>query len=263
MGCEMSEEVEPYLGLWTLVPGAAGDGGGPAAAVYTMLHDAEGLYTHVRWHDADGAVRQSASRSVVDGVRHALEGGMAMCSSVDERGLITEVFRDDQAVARMSLALRPDGGLEVVQSNRVAEGWQEMASLYRRTSAKQVLVYRRDLKMRKGKIAAQCAHGAMAVFFRGAVGPAQRLEIELDGPMAVWSRGGFAKVVLSCEDEEALLLIAEHARHRGLPHAVITDAGRTEFHGVPTRTVVAIGPAAVEEIDPITGREGVVACKLA
>ena len=34
---------------------------------------------------------------------------------------------------------------------------------------------------------------------------------------------------------------------------LITDAGHTEFHGVPTRTCLAIGPAWSDEIDAITG----------
>jgi len=40
---------------------------------------------------------------------------------------------------------------------------------------KQVILYRRDLKMRKGKIAAQVAHASMKVFFdRGHIGPSLR-----------------------------------------------------------------------------------------
>ena len=259
------DAIEPYLGLWALQPDTTdyGDAPAPVAAVYSLMHDAAGLYAHIRWHDAGGAVHQSAFRGVMDGARHALEDGLSMSSSINSEGLVTTVYRGDESVARAVRTLLADGHMQVVQSQKGPSGWVDLGALYRRTSAKQVLVYRRDLKMRKGKIAAQCAHGAMAVFFRGARGPSERLEIDLDGPMAIWSRGGFAKVVLSCDDEEALLLIAEHARHRALPHAVITDAGRTEFHGVPTRTVVAIGPAAVEEIDPITGREGLIACKLA
>ena len=57
--------------------------------------------------------------------------------------------------------------------------------------------------------------------------------------------------------------IKEAARERGLPTSLITDAGRTEFGGVPTRTAVAVGPAVVGEIDAITGPEGLVATKLA
>ena len=49
----------------------------------------------------------------------------------------------------------------------------------------------------------------------------------------------------------------------GLPTALITDGGRTEFHGVPTHTTVAIGPARADQIDQITGPDGAVVTKLA
>jgi PTH2 family peptidyl-tRNA hydrolase len=39
----------------------------------------------------------------------------------------------------------------------------------------------------------------------------------------------------------------------GLPAALVVDSGKTEFHGVPTKTCCAIGPAWKEEVDLITG----------
>ena len=38
-----------------------------------------------------------------------------------------------------------------------------------------------------------------------------------------------------------------------IPHKLITDAGNTEFHGVPTVTCLVIGPYISEEIDKFTG----------
>ena len=157
------------------------------------------------------------------------------------------------------------------------------------SEVKQVIVYRRDLKMRKGKIAAQVAHASLKVFFdcrQEAVGWVHRfpepdtaserrpedariyhhrlLVIPCNKPMWDWSTGSsFAKVVLSVEDEESLLKVQELALAAGIPCALITDEGRTEFHGVPTKTTVAIGPAPAEEIDKITGPSGLVATKLA
>lgn len=249
------EAIEPFLGVWWSIP----EDGGPERAVYTLLLDAEGLFGHVRWQTGD-AVQQMSFRAVPDGSPQPIpdaDGASLVCDLCDG-ALRTRVFFDERCVA--SAERRLDGETLVVTQR--AEG-EETVQRFRRTKAKQVLVYRRDLKMRKGKIAAQCAHGSMGVFFRRASGPTQRLEIPLDGPMAAWARGRFAKVVLSCEGEEDLLRIAELAKSAGVPHMVITDAGHTEFHGVPTRTVVAVGPAAVEEIDPITGPDGAVACKLA
>ena len=45
--------------------------------------------------------------------------------------------------------------------------------------------------------------------------------------------------------------------------ALVVDAGHTEFHGVPTKTTVAIGPARAEDIDVVTGPEGLIPTKLA
>jgi PTH2 family peptidyl-tRNA hydrolase len=40
----------------------------------------------------------------------------------------------------------------------------------------------------------------------------------------------------------------------GVPCAVVVDAGQTEFHGVPTKTCCAVGPAWTDEVDAITGK---------
>jgi len=137
-------------------------------------------------------------------------------------------------------------------------------------AVKQVLVYRRDLKMRKGKIAAQCAHASLAVFLRRRVAvtaegvdPDELLVVPLDGPMQQWIARGSAKVCLSVDDEVALLEVHRLAQEAEIPCALIRDAGKTEFGGVPTYTAVAVGPAEVEAIDRITGPEGAVRTKLA
>jgi PTH2 family peptidyl-tRNA hydrolase len=128
---------------------------------------------------------------------------------------------------------------------------------------KQVLLYRRDLQMRKGKIAAQCAHASLAVFLRRGAIAQGHLLVPLDAAMTQWIEKGSAKVCLSVQDEEALLAAHAAAQAAGLPCAIIRDAGKTEFKGVPTLTALAIGPAPVEAIDAITGPEGLVETKLA
>ena len=153
---------------------------------------------------------------------------------------------------------------------------------------KQVILYRRDLKMRKGKIAAQVAHASLKVFFDRKLEfsndtgreidvtgfvlgtgskvnmPGQRFLISpLTEEMDAWVNGQFAKIVLSVETEEDLLRAYEEANDRGIPCSLIQDAGRTEFHGVPTYTTVAIGPAMADKIDLLTGPEGLIQTKLA
>jgi len=127
---------------------------------------------------------------------------------------------------------------------------------------KQVIVVRKDLGMRKGKIAAQVAHASLGIFFdrmdlienRGREG--DFYGIILDEDMAEWKTGAFTKIVVGCADERELMEIAHQAFRAGLPFKLITDAGHTEFHGVPTKTCVAIGPANAESIDRITGHLG-------
>lgn len=128
---------------------------------------------------------------------------------------------------------------------------------------KQVILYRRDLQMRKGKIAAQVAHASLKVLIDRDEGTWSRLSVPMDAAMASWTRARFAKVVLSVASEADLLRAHQLARDAGLPTALITDAGRTEFHGVPTKTTCAIGPARIADIDAITGRDGAIPTKLA
>lgn len=125
--------------------------------------------------------------------------------------------------------------------------------------AKQVLVVRKDLRMRKGKIAAQCAHASLAVLLRrmpreldGAM-TTRSLRYEGDTAMASWLDGRFTKVCVYVESEQALDDIAADAERLGLPFALIVDSGKTEFAGVPTKTVVAVGPAWIDEVDAVTG----------
>ena len=118
---------------------------------------------------------------------------------------------------------------------------------------KQVIVLRKDLNMRKGKMVAQGAHASMKVFLDRGLTYDYQLHAELTPDMVEWVEGKFAKIVLGVESEEELLAVYEQAQEADIPTALITDDGRTEFHGEPTHTAVAVGPAKAEDIDPITG----------
>jgi len=140
---------------------------------------------------------------------------------------------------------------------------------------KQVILFRKDLNMRKGKIAAQVAHASMKVFFDKSVfiqkevqgilqvHHEEMMHTYLTPEMAEWAKTSFAKVVLSVENEADLLNALKLAQKAGLPCALIIDEGNTEFHGIPTKTAVAIGPANSLEIDKITGSDGIIQTKLA
>jgi PTH2 family peptidyl-tRNA hydrolase len=55
------------------------------------------------------------------------------------------------------------------------------------------------------------------------------------------------------DSEEALLDIAKKANERGIIASVITDAGMTEFHGISTKTCLALEPLPADIADELTG----------
>jgi PTH2 family peptidyl-tRNA hydrolase len=113
---------------------------------------------------------------------------------------------------------------------------------------KQVIVMRKDLKMRRGKEIAQGSHASnhilMEVGFLGK-NPSKEL-IE-------WLNTGTTKVCVRVDSEQELMDIFNAAKNADLDVHLVTDAGRTEFNGVPTKTCLAIGPDDADEIDKITG----------
>ncbi|KAB2906640.1 MAG: aminoacyl-tRNA hydrolase [Kofleriaceae bacterium] len=121
--------------------------------------------------------------------------------------------------------------------------------------AKQVIVMRKDLNMRKGKMIAQGAHASLKVFLdRGALAAdGVTFTFTCTPAMTAWLGGRFKKVCVSVTSEAELDAIAARAREAGIPCAVIVDAGHTEFKGVPTKTCLAIGPADAPDVDAITG----------
>jgi|JI9StandDraft_2_1071091.scaffolds.fasta_scaffold112874_2 peptidyl-tRNA hydrolase, PTH2 family len=125
-------------------------------------------------------------------------------------------------------------------------------------NVKQVIVMRKDLNMRKGKMAAQAAHAAMIFLIDQATIIAQTEEDYgfgqvLNPAEAHWLRESFTKVVVGVDSEEELFEIHQKALDAGLTSHVVRDAGYTEFAGVPTYTCLAIGPADSNEINAITG----------
>jgi PTH2 family peptidyl-tRNA hydrolase len=126
-------------------------------------------------------------------------------------------------------------------------------------STKQVIVIRKDLKMRKGKMVAQGAHASMKVFLdRGYAHQPDGTNksyftFETNWEIEKWLEGIFTKVCVGVNSELELLNVYDQAKRAGLPCSLIQDAGLTEFDGVPTYTAVAIGPADNEKVDEITG----------
>lgn len=135
-------------------------------------------------------------------------------------------------------------------------------------NVKQVIVWRKDLKVRLGKKMAQAAHASMAPILHmmeldgGADGNSVAWIIEdeeLFSPFTMYKLGAFKKIVVSVDNEEELIQlynrIKQHSHHfhnEKLPVALITDSGLTEFNGIPTNTCIGIGPYYSNMIDLYT-----------
>jgi peptidyl-tRNA hydrolase len=133
---------------------------------------------------------------------------------------------------------------------------------------KQVIIARTDLNMRKGKLASQCCHASMKVFF-------DKIRIRRSDPdyytyasggckscrfhyecknnekyhydkcnyfkpwtsakfypsdeMIEWIEGSFTKIVVGVDSLEKLLDLQKQAEKAGITNALITDSGFTEF----------------------------------
>ena len=121
---------------------------------------------------------------------------------------------------------------------------------------KQVILIRRDLKMRRGKEIAQGSHASMAFMvrrMRKIPFLKRRMSLVVNDAEMYWLTKGMAKVCLKVNSEEELLSLHEKALAAGVESHLIRDSGKTEFNGVPTVTACAIGPDEPERIDAITG----------
>ena len=117
---------------------------------------------------------------------------------------------------------------------------------------KQVIVMRKDLNMRKGKLVAQGAHASMGAILSLCKQDGDRLVLEMDERTKPWLTGRFKKICVYVNSEQELLEIYNTALTNGLVCSIIKDSGLTEFHGIPTLTAVAVGPDREDRIDAVT-----------
>lgn len=107
---------------------------------------------------------------------------------------------------------------------------------------KLVILVRQDLKLPKGKLAAQAAHAAVEATLKS-----NKLNV------AKWRNEGQKKIVLKVKDEKELIIFMQAAKDVGLKTALITDAGKTCI-APGTKTCLGIGPDTEDNIDEITGK---------
>lgn len=120
---------------------------------------------------------------------------------------------------------------------------------------KSFIVDGKKVTPRKGKYIAQGAHAALKAVLDLGVFVEDEVVVYFEGHDALrdWIKGQFTKICTYVETEEELLDVYNKAKEKGLICSLITDAGHTEFNGVPTITCCAIGPAWSDELEEITG----------
>eukprot|EP00246_Nothoceros_aenigmaticus_P017276 TRINITY_DN8342_c0_g1_i3.p1 TRINITY_DN8342_c0_g1~~TRINITY_DN8342_c0_g1_i3.p1 ORF type:complete len:170 (-),score=35.25 TRINITY_DN8342_c0_g1_i3:500-1009(-) len=105
---------------------------------------------------------------------------------------------------------------------------------------KMVLVVRNDLKMGKGKIAAQCSHATLGLY--------KKLFYRAPKALQRWEASSQVKVVCKVESEDEMLQLQNDAKSMKLPTHITIDAGRTQI-APNSRTVMAvIGEEAQQSI---------------
>jgi PTH2 family peptidyl-tRNA hydrolase len=119
---------------------------------------------------------------------------------------------------------------------------------------KQVIVMRKDLNMRKGKLVAQGAHASLGAILSQMTNDGKTMTLDLsDERLEPWVTGRFKKICVYVNSEAELLAVYQEAVKAGLIASLIRDAGLTEFAGVPTLTAVAVGPDREDRINAVTG----------
>ena len=106
---------------------------------------------------------------------------------------------------------------------------------------KQAIVARADLGMGEGKLAAQVAHASLSAY-----------EDTDTKTRRAWKGGGQKKVVVKANSEGELFELADVAERKGLPNAIVRDAGHTQLDP-GTVTALAVGPGEEDLVDQVTG----------
>ena len=107
-----------------------------------------------------------------------------------------------------------------------------------------VILVRNDVKMTKGKVAAQVAHAAVNCAFA--------CKKKDPAKFNKWYDSGQAKVVLKVDSLRDLYEFKAVAEAVGITCSLIIDAGRTQIEP-GTVTCLGIGPEKVSVLDKITG----------
>ncbi|WBW73300.1 mitochondrial aminoacyl-tRNA hydrolase Pth2 [Schizosaccharomyces osmophilus] len=164
------------------------------------------------------------------------------CTSNREKGDALPGKKEDHSESEESFTEEEDSEAELAA---ILKGKSSLAALaLAEGQTKMVLVVRTDLGMTKGKIAAQCAHAALACYKLAAATDPEMLQL--------WEVAGQAKITLQAQSEEQLQILQAQAMSLGLSARIVHDAGRTQIVS-GSATVLGIGPGPVSVVNEVTG----------
>jgi len=106
------------------------------------------------------------------------------------------------------------------------------------------IVVRQDIRMGKGKVAAQVGHASIEA--------SETIRKENNELWKKWIEEGQCKVVLKTNSEGEFRELQLKAKRRGLPVVVIRDRGLTQLDP-DTVTCMGIGPGPSKLVDEVTG----------
>ena len=116
--------------------------------------------------------------------------------------------------------------------------------VHRDQSLKMVFVINHELKMGKGKIAAQVGHAAVKATLKSVEVRPELLD--------AWLSTGQKKICVKADDAHHIEQIEQEAKQHNVLSSKIHDAGHTQIPA-GSLTVLALGPDENEKLDALTG----------
>lgn len=126
---------------------------------------------------------------------------------------------------------------------------------------KMMMILRKDLGMRKGKMVAQGGHGVVHLMLGDLLWEAHlygtpdkdyTTSITIPKELVQWVLQGQRKICVGAKDEDHIYQLHQQALVAGIKSVIITDSGLTEFAGKPTVTCCIMGPAPESVFASIT-----------
>ncbi len=251
LGAAIAGGTAPFTFIWSL-----GDGAGSPNASLTHTYAAAGTY------EASVIVRDATGREVTQSINVTVEApvpppavawyngtvgtvltlfgvggvGLGIFALVGARMVAESPPPGRRSRARPS----PRGGPGGTAGEPIGPGPRPTPP----TDVKMVLVLRGELRMSPVRAAVQAADAAVR-----ASGVAARRR---PAWAEAWGRSGQRKILLLAPTLAELEAIEREAAARGIPSAMVEEAGSDEV-APGTKTCLGLGPASASEIDPITG----------